>query len=1062
MDVKQILNDIAEYGEVTKSHIHNLHANFIGDSKKFTNQLEQCYLQLIKKCNGTSKQCRVLFETLTEQFVGFMIKKWKQSLKQPHLNHKQSENTRKFIVYMVKLFVEGVNSQNYYTRIFCGRHLFMILHNIPGKFYNKLLDEKLSYELLNTTVGLFLKRRNKDVGRTQKGLAIKLGSYLQNITWEEGKSKQLKQGIQALEIQMVKTILEEEKNELRLDALINTEVNEFTLQYILMRLRDTDVNIRLQIFTKLMKNDINIQQLNILDRYQVIYDGLRGSNNEKVIESCKFYIQHSFQQLINQSEKQKQNKGIGQIVRNFLNLFEIEKTLIFPQLYSTIQDVLKILIESSHQENLLIYFRDTLKNLSYKTSGAEMTLIKVICQMSKNSQEQIKLMSQMNQIIEQNYPSWKQIVEILNQDLDLLQYNELFQIAQLQLQFQTVLEQTDQNILLEQMIKFISEQKQLECPRIQSQIYNDIYEFKTNQEIEFQWFAQNSNQIQIVKSWYELLIPAIKVMRFLVQSQDHLIELILNVFQKLQKQNVMDKIQSLDKIIKEKGDQREKLRNERIQLMKQKKYDHKTLQLNESYSKQLEQSLLQIFSELDQLNEFNQQIDLHSLYLLDALITQLDFDKVEDRTFIKLKNIIVQINNNYVLYENCLAKRLSYRCLAYIPLFGMNIDGSVIPKFAKFLQNPYELKQYDPVIVIIALRSILDSFSVYHEDLIWVYDQEQYEKWKIMQIIMNYVFKYSAIVQLTAIKGLGSLLINNKLQNPQVWIAQLLFVWFDSKFRKQNENLERMNCIIKLYINTSAQSLYTFEKALEIYFGICLSMIKDQSSILNPQIMSNQKWLDNSLIQIATNSIKFISYKPINEKQILEFKNDIDSNQIKSNFIGPQERLIIFLCKSFTDENKVILQQLIRLVIKQTDFLEMYSTIPNEQNKINLNPSFYQCVIQTLEEYICQLQHSNLDTKEEIIFINVLKDEVATKGFDDGQQLKQSLIQDFYMQIIDINNLIKELKNNSIIIQGHYHKEEDYKDELKSTSEELKKRKKVSLSKLETTFRETDNFKKRQ
>ncbi|CAD8128242.1 unnamed protein product [Paramecium sonneborni] len=1058
MDVKQILNDIAEYGEVTKSHIHNLHANFLSDSKKFTKQLEQCYLQLIKKCSGTSKQCRVLFESLTQQFLGFMINRWKQQSKKPCKNCKQVGDLRMFILYMIKLFAQGVDSQNYYTRILCGRHLFRILHNISEKLYNKLFDDKISYELLNITVGLFLKKGRKDVGRTQKGLAIKLGSYLQNITWEEGKSKQLKQAIQALQIQMVKTILEEEKKELRLDALINTDVNEFTLQYILLRLRDIDVNIRLQVLTKLIKNNLNIQQLNILDRYQVIYDGLKG-NNKKVIEQCHFYIQYSFEQLMIKNEKKKQNKCIQQVVRNFVNLFEIEKTLIFPQLYSTIQDVLKIIIESSHQENLLIYFQDTLKNLSHRTSGAEMTFLKVVCKMNDNSQEQTQLMSQMNQIIEQNYPSSKQIAYILDYDLDLLQYNEIFQIAELQLQKSE--NKIEQNILLDQLVEFISEYKQLECPKIQCQKYNDIYEFKTNQEIEFQWFAQHSYQIQLVKSWYELLIPAMKVIKLLVQSQDHFIDLVLNVFEKLQKRNVMEKIQNLDKTIKEKGDQREKLRNEILQLMKQKKYDHKTLELNQSVLKELDQSLLSIFNELDQLKEFNQQIDLHSLYLLDALINQLDFNKVQDCKFIKLKNIIVQMNKNYLPFENCLAKRLSYRCLAYIPLFGMNIDGSVIPKFAKFLQNPYEQSQYDPIIVIIALRSILDSFSVYHEDLVWVYDSKQYEKWKILQIIVNYIFNHNSVVQLTAIKGFGNLLINNKLQKPYVWIAQLLFVWFDCKFRKQNENLERMSCIIKIYINSSAQSLYTFEKALEIYFGVCFQILKDKGSILNPQIMGSQQLFDNSLIQISTNSVKFMNYKPINEKQIQEFKNDIDSENVKPNFIGPQERLIIFLCRQITNKNQVILQQIIRQVIKQTDFLEIYSAVPNEQTKINLTPSFYQCLILTLEEYIQILEHSNIDTKDEIIFINVLKDEAANKGFDEGYQLKQFLFKEFDIQMDDINYLINEFKKNSIIIQGQSQKEEDFKDELKSSSEEQKKRKKVSLYSLESTIRQQDNFKKR-
>jgi len=48
-----------------------------------------------------------------------------------------------------------------------------------------------------------------------------------------------------MKAEMVKTICEEEKKELRLDALTNTELNDATLPFILVRIRDTDPNVRL-------------------------------------------------------------------------------------------------------------------------------------------------------------------------------------------------------------------------------------------------------------------------------------------------------------------------------------------------------------------------------------------------------------------------------------------------------------------------------------------------------------------------------------------------------------------------------------------------------------------------------------------------------------------------------------------------------------------------------------------------------------------------------------------------------------------------------------------------
>jgi hypothetical protein len=46
---------------------------------------------------------------------------------------------------------------------------------------NDLIDEKLAYDLLNNTVGLFRSGRAVKNSKTERGLAVKLGAYLQHI-----------------------------------------------------------------------------------------------------------------------------------------------------------------------------------------------------------------------------------------------------------------------------------------------------------------------------------------------------------------------------------------------------------------------------------------------------------------------------------------------------------------------------------------------------------------------------------------------------------------------------------------------------------------------------------------------------------------------------------------------------------------------------------------------------------------------------------------------------------------------------------------------------------------
>lgn len=75
---------------------------------------------------------------------------------------------------------------------------------------------------------------------------------------------------------MIKTICEEEKKELRLDALTNIEMSENVLPYLISRIRDTNAGVRLQVLKKIVKNKIDIKQLKLCDVYQIIHDGIKN------------------------------------------------------------------------------------------------------------------------------------------------------------------------------------------------------------------------------------------------------------------------------------------------------------------------------------------------------------------------------------------------------------------------------------------------------------------------------------------------------------------------------------------------------------------------------------------------------------------------------------------------------------------------------------------------------------------------------------------------------------------------------------------------------------------
>ncbi|CAD8172660.1 unnamed protein product [Paramecium pentaurelia] len=1071
MDVYSILNDVADCGNVTQQHIHNMHVSFLGDTQQFTKQLECCYLKIIKNFNGTSKQHRKLFENVTEKFVTFMIKKWNESTLPAQKTRKQisTDNTRSFLLYLMQLFAEGLDSQNFATRICCGRHLFMILRCIPPQLLNQLVDEKTAYDMLNHTVGLFKNTKLQKTGKTQKGLAVKLGSYLQHIAFEERKQNKLKQAIVALKYEMVRTICEDDKKELRLDALTNTELNDSTLPFIIIRIRDTDVDVRLQVFKKLMKNHFSISQLTTLDLYQVIYDGLKNSS-QKVVEQCELFLQQSFgkiiqdDSIIQEDSKQKsarksmnveQVNHINEAVKRFLNLFQIDKTLIFPQLYSTILDGLKAILKSAHQDELSTYFRDALRNLSNQTSGPEMSFIKVLCQMSQNQEQKTQLQQQMNLIVDHNFPEGTQFAEIFNQDLDLLQYYELLQLAQLLINQ----EEIGRTKLLDKMVQFISKYKKLECQRLHNQKFNEIYEDRSDQELESRWFAQHHFEMPIIKSYYELMIPSIKVIKLLVSSQDQMAEQVFKVIQDLQKQIIVENIQQLEQTLQVRKEERQNLEQEKEALIKKKKQNVQSLQLNEQLLEQNEKAMQQTLNELDKMKQHNKNIDIHCLYLLDALFNQFDIAKIEDRIFIRLKTIITTISEKYKSGDDCLAKKLSFRCLGYIPLFGIDVGGSTIATLARILdQSIPTQKNNDNPMTITALRSILDALLMYDDDQAWVIDSETYGKQKILSIIMKFAFKSEGVIQAIALEGLCKLLIHDKILKPQVWIAQFLFLWFDVKLRSQQLPLQIVTSFLKLYITSSLQFLRIFEKGLELYFSICcyLHYVKDQ--ILNPDLFDTQQWQENSLIQAASAGIKMMSYKINGQKSnpsLAEFKDILESRSFESDFIGPQERFIMYLCKLVSDHNNIILQKVITQVTKQADFLEMYDIKEDDNNKLKPKQSFYQSLIISLEQCIERLEKANADVKNENNFLKVLQEEVGLQAQDEGQVLRDAIMKDFELQREDANNLVKELKKQGIIIQGQKQKEqvqaeENYQGESDSDDGVKKKRKQSSDSEIPT------------
>ena len=66
----------------------------------------------------------------------------------------------------------------------------------------------------------------------------------------------------------------------RKSALVNLELNELTFPHLIKRLRDVNIDIRVLVMKKLIKEKVPLANLSLCDIYKLLYDGLGNSDKD--------------------------------------------------------------------------------------------------------------------------------------------------------------------------------------------------------------------------------------------------------------------------------------------------------------------------------------------------------------------------------------------------------------------------------------------------------------------------------------------------------------------------------------------------------------------------------------------------------------------------------------------------------------------------------------------------------------------------------------------------------------------------------------------------------------
>lgn len=239
-----------------------------------------------------------------------------------------------------------------------------------------------------------------------KQIGIKITSYLQRLM-DRADLTTTAEAI-ALKSEMMRSMCMDDQDQIRKLALINLEMNDNTFPHLIKRIRDKNPEIRATVFKKLIKEQIPLVNLSLSDIYKLIYDGL-GSREAPVRDACTRYLALNYCLFKEEAQEKvylgseieveddkaaaatgtaggedenaenpratrrmkrfftpNKESGLKDMkikILNFLQTFDIEKSLYYPELYESLEMLVKEAVKSIFDaDGLAAYLKDAFVN----------------------------------------------------------------------------------------------------------------------------------------------------------------------------------------------------------------------------------------------------------------------------------------------------------------------------------------------------------------------------------------------------------------------------------------------------------------------------------------------------------------------------------------------------------------------------------------------------------------------------------------------------------------------------------------------------------------------------
>ncbi|KAL4471208.1 hypothetical protein ABPG72_007575 [Tetrahymena utriculariae] len=988
--IAEVFNEVQESTSVSQKQVYALLEQYETNKAVFLKATEQCYLKIIKSLLKAPRKLIEKYEKLTEKLFETGYRQY--ALKEDQSSKKQKLTKRDIFglfQHFLAFFAGALDSTQLQIRIFSSRIIFQLLKILPSDTLVDIIEVKVAKQLILGTLSLMKEKKGN-----LKHIGIKITSYLQKLMDRDDLTET--QEAKVLRSEMMKSMCMDDQDQIRKLALINLEMNESTFPHLIKRIRDKNPEIRATVFKKLIKEQIPLANLNLSDIYKLIYDGL-GSRESSVREACIRYLQLNYNLFKEDEENPQKNqieeemeleenkekegekeessdeneideektkkrqsksaikrfftpnketamKDLKIKILNFLKTFEIEKSLYYPELYESLELLVKETIKQIlDADSFSAYLKDCfLNHLSLKKKkkhtqisieGEELFLIRVLCQMVQNQEDRKELSPELVAVVEDCFPNGVDFSQVI--DYYSFTQPNLFSLYQVLLLAELLIncDESGRNKIEETLKNLVINMNNnnliSEIPTDPSNEYNDIFYYLEPDTVLNNIFAQSYFFSPIITCSYELLPIVVRILKKIVSDgrvNVQLIQLISEVHEPLAKDtdndSHFDLPSELERIRNSITEEKKKLENIEKELSNLKK--NKTKQ-NEIYQLEKEkdekQAHLKIWEEKeDAIQTKIFDISMRELVLVQSLLTYCKVDPKDPAISNLLQQIILP-----GLHSS--DRSLNYNSLKSLALYVLIDKKNCIDFFSVFndiLDKNDDCSNCTPQ-EIISLRSIVDFLLLYDLTQKQSQDDEDIDIPQTQDLILKYAYQADILLRTISIEGLSKLLFNGKLQDPHTTICLLLVIWFDTKIcTKQGfKAIQILSTLFKTFTASNYYNLQIFEKALELFSQLMVSLEK-KGLVFNDEYVifdhSNEKFISKALRV----GINLMSYEYHNNTEVLK--------NVSSNEFLPQERFFLFLAYKCSKERRFV-----SLFEKITQYFDFYNKCSTEQLQIILH-----------------------------------------------------------------------------------------------------------------------------